>query len=122
MRRGTEANTNPDGDGARTLAARTLAACAALTLICLLALLPGRAQAAYEWVRESPVPDEASGIAVGTGSLYITQGHTALDEPSIQRYSLRGNSSLSGATSAPIRASSPTRARSISTPPGASGS
>jgi sugar lactone lactonase YvrE len=51
---------------------------------------PGRADAAYEWVREWPVPDQAAGIAVAPGGVYITQSGTALHEPSIQRYSLQG--------------------------------
>jgi streptogramin lyase len=58
-------------------------------VLCVLATT-APAEGSYEWVREWPVPDEASGIAVGSGGVYITQGATAFEEPAVQRYSPAG--------------------------------
>jgi NHL repeat len=61
-----------------------------LALCCVLALLPSRAQAGYEWVREWPVPDNAGGIAVGSGGVYVTQLAGAFDKQAVRRYSPDG--------------------------------
>lgn len=72
--------------GSRVFAAAWLV----LAAWCVLALLPGRAHAGYEWVREWPVPDSAGGIAVGPGGVYITQKSGAFDKQAVRRYSPEG--------------------------------
>jgi sugar lactone lactonase YvrE len=67
-----------------------VAACFLLAFVCVLALLPSRASAGYEWVREWPVPDSAGGMAVGPGGVYVTQESGAFDKQAVRRYSPDG--------------------------------
>jgi len=59
-------------------------------VLALLALAPAVARADYEYAGQWPVPSSATGLAVGSGGVYVTRSSGAFGEQSVRRYSLAG--------------------------------